>query len=97
MRIGPESGTARRLVRTPITDTSPKLAATIGVVALCAARETESSFERACGGFAEGSEQRPLYESLQRLSKEQYAEDRRDGELEAGVVDEEGVVGEDGG
>ncbi|HEX5914235.1 MAG TPA: hypothetical protein VFY54_14005 [Rubrobacter sp.] len=54
MRIGPESGTARRLVRTPITDTSPKLAATIGVVALCAARETESSFERACGGFAKG-------------------------------------------
>jgi hypothetical protein len=30
VRIGPESGTARRLVRTPITDTSPKLAAPIG-------------------------------------------------------------------
>src|SRR5215218_589978 len=54
VRIGPDSGTARRFVRTPITATSSKLAATIGVVAVCAARETEIRFESVSGGFLKG-------------------------------------------
>ena len=47
--MGPESGTATRLVRNPIADTSSKLAATIGVVAAWAASETARRFETDSG------------------------------------------------
>jgi hypothetical protein len=42
-------------VRTPITDTSSKLAATIGVVAACAASETARRFETGSGCPLRGS------------------------------------------
>src|SRR5215216_4686298 len=54
VRIGAESGTARRLVRAPITETSSKLAATIGVVEIWAARETQSRFANLLSGFLKG-------------------------------------------
>jgi hypothetical protein len=38
VRIGPEIGTATRLVRTPITETWSKLVAMMGVVPIWAAR-----------------------------------------------------------
>ena len=40
MRIGPENNTATRLVKTLITETSSKLIAIIGVVAIWAAKES---------------------------------------------------------
>jgi hypothetical protein len=54
VRIGPESGTATRLVSTPITETSSKAAATIGAVAIWAESETERRFEICSGGFLKG-------------------------------------------
>jgi hypothetical protein len=54
VRIGPESGTATRLVSTPITETSSKLVAMIGVVAIWAARETAKRFESRSGGLWNG-------------------------------------------
>ena len=54
MRIGPESDTAMRLVTTPMTDTSSKLAAMMGVVAIWAASETANRVESSSGGFPKG-------------------------------------------
>ncbi|HZC18521.1 MAG TPA: hypothetical protein VE225_02330, partial [Rubrobacteraceae bacterium] len=54
MRIGPESGTATRLVKTPTTETSSKLVAMIGAVATCTAKETARRFESSSGGFLNG-------------------------------------------
>ena len=51
VRIGPERGTAIRLVSTPIIETSSKLAATMGVVAIWAARETASRSEITSGCY----------------------------------------------
>ena len=45
IKIGPESGTAMRLVNTPTTETCSKVAATMGDVASWAARETEMRFD----------------------------------------------------
>jgi len=50
--MGPEIGTAMRLVSTPMRETSSKLAAIIGVVEIWAARETASRFESDWGRFS---------------------------------------------
>ena len=50
--ILPESGTATRLIKTPIIETSLKLvAAMLGVVEIWAARETARTFESSSGSF----------------------------------------------
>src|SRR5919112_6467957 len=54
IRIGPESGTATRLVNTPTMETSSKVAATMGDVAIWAARETEMRFDSCLGGLFSG-------------------------------------------
>jgi hypothetical protein len=64
VRIGPESGTATRLVSTPITETSSKPAATIGAVAIWAERETASRFETCSGGFLNGLSRVPMTRDL---------------------------------
>src|SRR5919112_6386188 len=54
MRIGPEIGTAMRLVSTPTRETWSKVAATTGEVATWAARETAMRLEIWPGGLANG-------------------------------------------
>ena len=54
MRMGPESGTATRFVSTPTRETWSKVAATMGEVAIWAARETEIRLESWPGGLAKG-------------------------------------------
>ena len=49
IRIGPDSGTAMRLVNTPTMETSSKVAATMGDVASWAATETEMRFDTCAG------------------------------------------------
>ena len=49
------------------------------------------------GRVLERAQDGVLHERLQRFSEEQDAEDGGDRELEAGVVDEQGVSGEDAG
>ena len=50
VRMGPETGTAIRFVRTPTVETSSKVAATMGAVDTWAARDTEIRSETARGG-----------------------------------------------
>jgi len=52
-----------RLVRAPITETSSKLAATIGAVAIWAAREAESRLETG-SGFLKGLSRAPSTRDL---------------------------------
>src|SRR5918994_4257987 len=54
IRMGPESGTATRFVSTPTREIRSKVAATMGDVAIWAARETEIRFDSCRGGFAKG-------------------------------------------
>ena len=54
VRMGPEIGTAIRFVRTPTVETSPKVAAMIGVVETWAARETEIRLDTLRGGSSTG-------------------------------------------
>jgi hypothetical protein len=86
-----------RLVSTPITDTSSKVAAIIGVVPTCAASEMASRFDTVSGGLRSGRNRVGFQQGLNGLSKEQDAEDGGDGKLKARAVDEERVVCQDGG
>src|SRR5215217_9679439 len=54
IKIGPDSGTAMRLVNTPTMETWSKVAATMGDVASWAARETEMRFDSCVGGLFSG-------------------------------------------
>src|SRR5919112_1449998 len=52
--MGPDIGTAMRFVNTPTRETWSKVAATMGEVAIWAARETEMRFDSCAGGFFSG-------------------------------------------
>src|SRR5215208_3189346 len=91
IRIGPESGTAMRFVNTPTMETSSKVAATMGDVAICAARETEMRFDSWAGGLFSGLS-KVRTRRVQGFGEEKYPEDGGHGELEACAVDELWVV-----